>query len=74
MNGLAQTLPFGIGYIIISMSENRLETMPATLDAIRAFIEKNPDVRVGQLIYFVCNGDSFNIENSELAKLIEDVA
>lgn len=55
------------------MSENRLETMPATLDAIRAFIEKNPDIRIGQLIYFVCDGDSFNIENSELTKRLYEM-
>ena len=52
------------------MTENRLETMPEVFEAIRAFVKKYPDMRVGQLIYGVTDGDSFNIENTDLAKRI----
>jgi len=51
--------------------ENRAETMPDVLKAIKAYVKQYPDMRVGQLIYNVCSpGDCFNIENSELAKRI----
>ena len=53
------------------MTENRLETMPEVLNAIRAFVEQNPDMRVGQTIYCALGyGDCFYIENTELTKRI----
>lgn len=40
--------------------------IPQVLEAVRAFWEQHPDLRLGQLIWTLANDDPYNTEDDEI--------
>ena len=49
-----------------------LKRIPVVLELVRKAWEKNPDLRLGQLIENACVFDPFYTEDEELAELIKE--